>query len=238
MSSPSPTREQWTCGAAGVAGLHTYPSSAHEGKEPTQLYSSPPYSPTGLFPAPCLFIPCSLSSSCHSANKESHGIFPKPETEPTWAHGTDQKWHPKGCPHLSLERRPQGEGPEGGCGVRKLPSPGLLGQGVQVKRPPASPPLSSAFLSIHPAPPPRVPIKGAASSQTTSVPQSLGPKPLPTLSRGPSSPLLPSGDPGLPSLSQGVHILELPPSQSLSHVRASFCLLAPQPPQGARPHST
>lgn len=61
--------------------------------------------------------------------------------------------------------------------MRKLPSPGL-GQGVTEKAS-CIPSLSSAFLSIHPAPPPWVPIKGAASSQTTSVPKSLGPKPLP-----------------------------------------------------------
>ena len=127
---PSPTR------ALGHVVLLVLLGSTHTHLLPMKAKSPPNFTahlhtPTGLFPAPCLFYPLlSLIILPFSKQREATGIFPKPETEPTWAQGTDQKWHPKGCPRLSLERCPQGEGPEGGCGVRKLPSPGL-GQGLR-----------------------------------------------------------------------------------------------------------
>lgn len=59
---------------------------------------------------------------------------------------------PKGCPSLSLERSPPGDGPVGGCGVGWLPPP-VLGQGV-TEMASHGPSLSSTFLCIHPDPSP------------------------------------------------------------------------------------
>ena len=153
------------------------PQCPPDSQKPRTFASIPPQA--SFYRDPASPIHCSLSILPVSRQREATGISPKPETEPIRAQGTYQKWHPKGCPSLSLERHPQGEGPVGGCGVRKLPSPGLR-QGV-IEMASQVPSLSSTFLSIHPALPPWVLIKGAASSQTTSVSHSLGPEAPPTL---------------------------------------------------------
>lgn len=178
MSLPIPHQSTWTCGVAGVQGTthtHLLPMKA---KSPPN-FTVNLHTPTGLSLHPASPIHCSLSSSCHSAKKEKpRAFFPNQRLNQPGPKGQIRNGTQRAAPCLSLERLPQGEGPEGGCGVRKLPSPGL-GQGATEKAS-CIPSLSSAFLSTHPAPPPWVPIEGAAGPQTTSVPHSLGPKPLPS----------------------------------------------------------
>ena len=171
---PSPTR---ALGLVVLLESRAPPIPIFYPAHPTlQLTCIPPQA----FPLhPASPIHCSLSSSCHSAKKEKpRAFFPNQRLNQPGPKGQIRNGTQRAAPCLSLERLPQGEGPEGGCRVRRLPSPGL-GQGATEKAS-CIPSLSSAFLSIHPAPPPWVPIKGAASSQTTSVPHSLGPKPLPS----------------------------------------------------------
>ena len=109
MSLPIPHQSTWTCCVAGVQG------TTH-----THLLPSPPnftanlHTPTGLSPAPCLSYPLlSLIILPFSKEREAMGIFPKPETEPTWAEGTDQKWHPKGCPLSVSGEAPSRRGTRG-----------------------------------------------------------------------------------------------------------------------------
>lgn len=164
---PSPTRALGHVVLLVLLGSTQYPSSAHEGKEPTQLVSL--HTLTGLFP--CTLPLLSPALSHHPAiqqTKRSHlGIFPKTRDRANLGPRTDQNRHPRAAPPSvsgrgALKVRDQREA------VGEKAALSWAGAGVTEKAS-CIPSLSSAFLSIHPAPPPRVPIKGAASSQTTPL---------------------------------------------------------------------